>query len=290
MGCSRRLDKRGPCPPHSRKGKRSRVVSRAVQTAIILVGDELLAGHTRDANAHFLAQRLAALGHRLKRIVVVPDDAHALAEEADRLLAMADLVFVSGGLGPTHDDRTTEALAARFGRRLVLHEPSWSRLLARYATRGLSDATREAAKKMVMVPEGAEVLDNPVGAAPGYVLREGASALVVFPGVPAELVGIFEQGVVGRLLPAGARIGLVEAEVEMAEAAFAAPLARVAERFGDVEIGSYPHHGERRVTLRFKGDEARGEAALRAFLEACPEARKHLLGAPKTSDGTTIPV
>jgi len=256
---------------------------------VILVGDELLAGHTRDANAHFLAQRLHQLGHRLRRVIVVPDEAHAIAAEIDHALPLADVVFVSGGLGPTHDDRTTEAIAARFGRRLVAHEPSWQRLLERYNKRGnVPQHAIEAARKMVTVPEGAEVLENPVGAAPGYVLREGAAALVVMPGVPAELVGIFEQGVVGRIVPAGAKVGLVEAEVEMAEAAFAAALGAVAERFGDVEIGSYPHHGERRVTLRFKGEESRAEDALRAFLRDCPEARAHLLGAPRTSEGRAV--
>lgn len=262
-----------------------------MQAAVILVGDELLAGHTRDANAHFLAQRLNALGHRLRRIAVVPDEARVIAEEVDRMLRLADVVFVSGGLGPTHDDRTTEALAAHFGRRLVVHEPSWQRLVERYAKRAKvgSDAY-DAARKMVMVPEGAEVLENPVGAAPGYVLREGEAALVVMPGVPAELVGIFEHGLVGRLVPRGAANGLVEAEVEMAEASFAAALGAVAERFGDVEIGSYPHFGERRVTLRFKGDEARAGEALRAFLHDCPEARGKLLGVPKDSQGNAVPI
>lgn len=264
---------------------------KKVQAAVILVGDELLAGHTRDANAHFLAQRLHQLGHRLRRVIVVPDEAHAIAAEIDHALPLADVVFVSGGLGPTHDDRTTEAIAARFGRRLVVHEPSWQRMLDRYAKRAsVPPSAYEAARKMVMVPEGAEVLENPVGAAPGYVLREGMAALVVMPGVPAELVGIFEHGVVGRIVPTGAKVGLVEAEVEMAEATFAAALGAVAERFGDVEIGSYPHHGERRVTLRFKGDEARAEEALRAFLRDCPEARERLLGAPKTAEGRALAI
>jgi nicotinamide-nucleotide amidase len=262
-----------------------------VRCAVILVGDELLAGHTRDANAHFLAQRLHALGHRLRRIVVVPDEAHALAAEIDHTMPQADVVFISGGLGPTHDDRTTEALAHHFGRRLVLHEPSWHKLLERYDRRGnIPEHTKLAARKMVTIPEGAEALENPVGAATGYVLREGGCALAVLPGVPAELMAIFEQGIVGRLVPQAAHVGLVEAEVEMAEASFAAALGAVAERFGDVEIGSYPHFGERRVTLRFKGDEARAEEALRTFLRECPDAKARLLGAPKTSAGRAVEV
>lgn len=252
--------------------------ARRVQVAVILVGDELLAGHTRDANAHYLAQRLATLGHRLRRISVVPDEARAIHMELDHVMPLADVVVVSGGLGPTHDDRTTEALAERFNRRLVVDDASWQRLLARYGQRAdANERTRESARKMVTVPEGAEVLENPVGAACGYVVREGASAIVVLPGVPAEFQAIFEQAVVGDLLPTGMRTSVVEVDIEMAEAAFAHALSEVAQVYADIEIGSYPHHGHRHVTLRFKGDEKRAREALETFLDRVPEARKSIV-------------
>ena len=252
-----------------------------VRCAVVLIGDELLAGHTRDANAHYIAQRLTALGHRLRRIGTVPDELHVIQAELDLAAQHAELVFVSGGLGPTHDDRTTEAVAARFGRKLVIDEPSWRKLLARYGHRkDVTEAAKESAKKMVTVPEGVEVLDNPAGAACGYVLREGGVAYVVMPGVPAELQAIFEQGVVGKLLPHGDKVGLVEVDVEMAEAAFAQQLSDIADKFADVEIGSYPHFGERRVTLRFKGDAARAREALDAFFEAMPDARMRVVRGP----------
>lgn len=248
---------------------------------MVLIGDELLAGHTRDANAHYLAQRLSALGHRLRRISVVPDELHVIQNELDIAARHAELVFVSGGLGPTHDDRTTEAMAARFGRRLVVDEASWRKLLARYGHRpDVTEAARESARKMVTVPDGVEVLDNPAGAACGYVLREGTVAYVVMPGVPAELQAIFEQGIVGKILPAGEHVGLVEVDVEMAEAAFAKQLSDVADKYADVEIGSYPHFGERRVTLRFKGEERRARAALEAFFVVMPEARGRIVRGP----------
>lgn len=245
-----------------------------MQVAVILVGDELLSGHTRDANGHYLAQRLTALGHRLRRIVTVPDERNAIVDEIDRVLPTVDVVLMAGGLGPTHDDRTSECVAARFHRRLVLDEPSWQRLVARYNKRGtFSEDTLTAAKKMVTVPEGAEVLENTAGAAPGYLLREGVHALVVMPGVPAEVQAIFDSQVVGKVLPALAPAGLVQVDIDMAEAAFAKHLTEIADRFADLEIGSYPHYGERRVTLRFKGDATRARAALDAFLDAVPEAR-----------------
>lgn len=248
---------------------------------MVLIGDELLAGHTRDANAHYIAQRLTALGHRLRRIAVVPDELHVIQQEIDSAAQQAEIVFVSGGLGPTHDDRTTEAMAARFGRKLVVDEASWRKLLARYGNRpDVTEAARESARKMVTVPAGVEVLDNPAGAACGYVLRDGGVAFVVMPGVPAELQAIFEQGIVGKLLSTGERIGLVEVDVEMAEAAFAKQLSDIADKYADLEIGSYPHFGERRVTLRFKGDDKRAREALEAFFGAMPDARARVVRGP----------
>lgn len=246
-----------------------------MQAAVILIGDELLAGHTRDANGNFLAQRLTALGHRLRRVVIIPDERHAIIHEIEATLPLVDIVFLAGGLGPTHDDRTTECVAERFGRTIVLDDASWNKLVARYNKRGvLSQTTIDSAKKMVSVPAGAEVLDNPVGAACGYVLHEGGHSLVVLPGVPAELQAIFEQRIVGRHLPAGAQVALLEVDIEMAEAAFAASLTIVAHKFADIEIGSYPHFGERRVTLRFRGDATRAKMAMDAFFEAEPEAKR----------------
>lgn len=249
-----------------------------MQCAVILIGDELLAGHTRDANGYYLAQQLTAMGHRLRRINIVPDERHAIIHAIDEVLTDVDIVLMAGGLGPTHDDRTTECVAERFHRRLVVDEHSWTKLMARYNARGkYPQSTLDAARKMVSVPEGSEVLENPVGAAPGYVVREGDHKLIVLPGVPAELQGIFEHSIRGKVLPAGAATGLVQVEIEMAEAAFARPLTDVANKFADVEIGSYPHFGERRVTLRFKGEKPRAQAAMEAFFEACPEAKAHRL-------------
>lgn len=248
---------------------------RPVRCAILLIGDELLAGHTRDANGHYLAKRLTELGHHVRRIVVAPDERHVIVEEVDGLLPIADVILVSGGLGPTHDDRTTEALAERFGRRLVVDEGAWASIKARYDQRGAAKPdTVTAARKMVMVPEGAEVLENPVGAACGYVVREGSGAIVVLPGVPAELQAMFEQQVVGKVVPRARPPGLVEVDVEMPEAVFALALTAVAERFADVEIGSYPHFGERRVTLRFRGEPARAMEAMDAFFDAVPDAKR----------------
>lgn len=248
-----------------------------MHVVIVLVGDELLAGHTRDANGHFLAGRLSALGHRVRRIVTVPDEWDAIAGAVDEGFAIADFVLVSGGLGPTHDDRTTDALAKRFNRRVVVDEDSWEKLVSRYGKRypdGVPEATEAAARRMVSVPEGAEVLENPVGAAPGYLIREGPRCVAVMPGVPAELQGIFEQCLVGHFFPTEGTNSLTEIQVHMAEADFADALSDVADRFPDLDIGSYPHFGAPHVTLRFRGEPDRVAAAIEAFYSRVPGAKK----------------
>lgn len=247
-----------------------------MHAVIVLIGDELLAGHTRDANGHYLAGRLAGMGHRVRRIITVPDEWHAITEAVEMGFAKADFVLVSGGLGPTHDDRTTEALSRRFNRRVVVDEASWKKLVERYGKRypdGVPTATEGAARRMVSVPEGSEVLDNPLGAAPGYILREGHRWLAVMPGVPAELQAIFEQRLVGHFIPTGASTTLLEIEVHLPEAEFADALGAIADRYPDVDIGSYPHFGEPHVTLRFRGEHERAQKAVDAFYERVPEAK-----------------
>ncbi len=245
--------------------------SRERDVVIVLIGDELLAGRTRDANGHWLAGRLDSLGYRVRRIVVVPDEDAAIRAELRDALRRAPIVIACGGLGPTHDDRTTAAVAAEFGRVLVVDEPGWSRLLSRYAKRfgRVEDAPADAvaaARKMVTVPDGARALANPVGAAPGYVVEADEGRLLVFPGVPPELVAMFDREVAGVVLPAFAADAVFEVDVGLAEASFARALEEVQSDFPDVAIGSYPRSDELRVTLRFRGAEARAAAAREAVV------------------------
>lgn len=235
------------------------------RVGLLIVGDEILSGRTRDANGGWLAARLDALGYRVARIVVAPDEDAALAREVLEMLVRVRTVVVSGGLGPTHDDRTTLVLARLFGRDLVIDEAGWRRLEERYAKRFGGEKPPEemveSARKMVRVPAGARPLPNPVGAATAYVLPVADAQIIVLPGVPAELQAIWAQEVEGKVLPARPPDTVVELEVAMAEAAFAGLLERVARAHPDVAVGSYPHWGELRVTLRFRGPPGRAEAA-----------------------------
>lgn len=166
-----------------------------LQAAILAVGSELLGSDRLDTNSLRLTAVLRQHGVVLRRKAVVGDDESAIAEELRRMAAEADLVLVTGGLGPTADDVTREAAAAAFGRGLREDPAVLAAIEARYATyfRRMPEVNRRQA----MVIEGATVLDNPNGTAPGLRLDEPDSTLFLFPGVPRELDGM----IAGQLEP-----------------------------------------------------------------------------------------
>ncbi len=206
---------------------------------IVSVGNEILSGDISNTNATYMARRLTRKGHRVIRIITVPDIIKDIAEEVDRARKMADFVLVTGGLGATHDDVTTEGIAKALGRKLVLYEDVFEKLRRKYP-----NANEEALKKVCTFPEGSEVIDNDVGVAPGYVVENVA----VMPGVPAEMEDVFE-----KILP---RFGEKEyyettLNVEGYEEKILDQLNRVVEEFKDVQIGSYPKPGY--VIIKFSG-------------------------------------
>jgi nicotinamide-nucleotide amidase len=158
--------------------------------AVLVTGSEILLGLTLDRNSGFLARGLDALGVELRRILTVGDDEDDLTRGLEELHGH-DLVVTSGGLGPTHDDRTVEVVAAAAGADLVLHEPTLEAIRERTAIfarqRGLDPESFVAGnRKQALVPEGADVL-RPVGTAPGLLVELGPTLCVVLPGPPSEL-------------------------------------------------------------------------------------------------------
>src|SRR5919106_3982716 len=158
-----------------------------MDAAIVINGDEILAGHVRDANTHFIAGRLAALGHALRRVVVVPDQPLEIAAIVTGELAeKRDVVFVCGGLGPTHDDRTMEGVAHALGRPLVRNASLAERIdmiAAHVKTQNFSGDPLGLAtlEKMAMAPDGAEALTSSAWFIPAVALREGDAVIVILP-------------------------------------------------------------------------------------------------------------
>lgn len=163
----------------------------------LAVGDELLRGEIVDANAAYLGAALLRAGLSLSAATVLPDDEEIVAQGLRAAAARADAVIVSGGLGPTIDDRTAAAAARAFGRPLVQHEPSLLRIRALFAARGLALSPNN--EKQALVPEGAEVLENPVGTAPAFLVKEGRASFFFLPGVPREYHAIATASVLPRL-------------------------------------------------------------------------------------------
>ena len=160
---------------------------------IIAIGTELLLGITQDTNTRFLAQELNRLGVDLFRTTIIGDNCSRITQSMQEALQRADLVITCGGLGPTIDDPTREAAANAFNEELVFHPHLWESIQARFNMLG-----REATdnnKRQAFIPRNAEIIENPVGTAPAFSIESGNHLLVCLPGVPAELVFLFQNAV-----------------------------------------------------------------------------------------------
>ena len=160
--------------------------------AMLVIGDEILSGRTRDSNAHHLAGELTQRGIRLMEVRVVADDQPAIVAAVNALRAAFDNVFTSGGIGPTHDDITADAIAAAFGVAIDHRADAMALLQAHYDRAGLPFT--ESRKRMARIPEGATLIENPVSVAPGFSLGN----VHVMAGVP-NIFQAMLQGVLAGL-------------------------------------------------------------------------------------------
>lgn len=245
-----------------------------MDAAVVVVGDEILSGHVHDANTYFIATRLAYHGHRLGRVTVVGDDPAFIQAEVERELAgPAGIVFVCGGLGPTHDDRTMEGVAAALGSDLVPCEPLAARLevlIARASGEGFSEMLGAAGiRKMALAPRGAEALICSLGVTPAVTVEDARARIVVLPGPPRELQTVFREAVEPRFLEGtGLQVRREELEHRFPESALASPLAEIQTAYPSVAIGSYPRAED--VLIRIAGPaDAVGKAvdAVRALID-----------------------
>jgi len=218
-----------------------------MRVALVTVGDELLAGDTVNTNAAWLGRQLAERGVSLERVTVLPDRIADIARAVDEQRAAFDAVIVTGGLGPTHDDRTMEAVAAAFDRGLAEDDRVFDWLASEgYAAEDLADGTAS-------IPAGSDPIRNPEGVAPGCVIGN----VYVLPGVPAEMEAMFEE-IAGAFTGESRYVRTLEAAEP--ESALVDRLVEVEDRFG-VTVGSYP--GED-VRVKISGTD---EAAVAAAAE-----------------------
>lgn len=200
--------------------------------ALLLVGDELLSGRTRDANLMALATTLGKRGIDVDEVRIVGDRDTAIIEAVDALRHRYRYVFTSGGIGPTHDDVTTDAVAAAFGRSVEVHPDAEARLEAFWAARDIEP--NAARRRMARIPDGAVLIDNDQSAAPGFRLEN----VYVMAGVPSIFANMLSHVV--HELHAGPRWCSVSVHTRLGEGSVAEALGRLQEAWPDARFGSYP--------------------------------------------------
>jgi len=231
--------------------------------AMLVIGDEILSGRTRDKNLHHLAGELASHGIDLKEARVLPDHKDAIIAAVRELSARHDHVFTSGGIGPTHDDITADSIAEAFSVPIGVRDDARELLERHYALTG--QELNESRLRMARIPEGAILIENPVSAAPGFSLGN----VHVMAGVP----GIF-KAMLESLLPriTGGRPLLSRTvRINRPEGDIAGPLAAIAREYPMLSIGSYPFFEQGRygsyIVIRGQ-EEQLIEAAERALTDA----------------------
>ena len=205
-------------------------MAEEVRAAMLIIGNEVLSGRTQDANLHYVALGLNEVGVRLKEVRVVADDEAAIIAAVNQLRAAYAYVFTTGGIGPTHDDITSECIAKAFGVPLLRDPRAVERLLRQIKPENLN----EARLRMANIPEGAELIDNPVSHAPGFRLDN----VFVMAGVPKIMQAMFDG--IRHSLTGGARMLSKSVTIFTGEGTIATALGDLQSRHPDTEIGSYP--------------------------------------------------
>lgn len=232
---------------------------KTVTACVLIIGNEILSGRIRDANLAYLATGLNGVGVQLREARVIPDLPEAIVETVNEVRARYDYVFTTGGIGPTHDDITAECVARAFGVPVVIH-PASRRLLESHYKPG---ELNEARLRMAQVPEGAVLLENPISQAPGFRIGN----VHVLPGVPLIMRAIFDALKHG--LKGGEPVLSRTVSCSLSEGTIAEKLTRLQERYGDIDIGSYPYfrRGNSGTSLVLRGTRAERIAAAIGELE-----------------------
>jgi molybdenum cofactor synthesis domain-containing protein len=243
-----------------------------VTAAMVVIGNEILSGRTQDLNVAFVGTGLNEIGVQLLEVRVVPDIKEEIVAAVNALRTKFDYVFTTGGIGPTHDDITAESVAAAFGKQAVYHPTSYAILEATMQRRNIEFT--EARKRMALAPEGADVIENDLGVAPGFVMEN----VYVMAGVPQVAQSMF------RAAAPHLRRGRVKKSrsiaTHLAEGTIAAGLEAIQKDYESADIGSYPFynapggHGTTLVVRSFEETDLNGagDAILALIAELKGEA------------------
>ncbi len=230
--------------------------AEVVTAAILDIGDEILSGRTQDQNSHYIAKYLADMGVDTREIRVVADVEDEIVAAVNALRARYAYVFTTGGIGPTHDDITADAIARAFGVAIAEDPRAINMLLERIRP----DQLNEARRRMARIPLGADLIENNVSKAPGFMIGN----VIVMAGVPLIMQTMLDA--VAPKLRTGARVLVETIDADaVPEGRYAKDLAALAARFEDVSIGSYPHFSSagvrNQIVLRARDASSLGAAA-----------------------------
>jgi molybdenum cofactor synthesis domain-containing protein len=221
--------------------------SNTPTAAVLIIGNEILSGRTQDVNLNWIANRLTARGIRLAEARVVPDIEDEIVAAVRALSGRYTYLFTTGGIGPTHDDITVDAIAKAFGRPVIVHPEAERRLIAHYGAGKVTPGRL----RMARTPEGAELIDNAVSGAPGIRIEN----VYMMAGVPAIMRAMIDHIV--PTLPGGPVVLSRAVACEIGESILAEPLGRIQAAHPDIDIGSYPwfRNGRFGVSLVARGTD-----------------------------------
>ena len=236
-------------------------MSDTVTAAILVIGDEILSGRTKDRNIGYIAEHLARIGVDLREARVVPDIEDEIVAAVNALRARYDYLFTTGGIGPTHDDITADAVAKAFGVGIGEDARVIAMMLERYPPGELTPARR----RMARIPDGADLIENPVSKAPGFRIGN----VIVMAGVPSVMQAMLDNAIIGVKGGAAMLTANVDAG-SLPEGRYGDALREIAEARPTVSIGSYPSYNDGRfrnqIVVRSKDATALEDA--RAAVEA----------------------
>src|SRR4029453_15383496 len=225
--------------------------AKIVTACIVVIGNEILSGRTRDSNIQYLATELGLLGVQVGECRVIPDIEATIVATINEVRKKFDYVFTTGGIGPTHDDITAESIAKAFGVGISEHPEAVARMTRHYGDPALFTPAR---RRMARVPHGGQLVDNPVSVAPGFQMEN----VFTFAGIPKVAEAMFQS--MKHKLGGGTPFLPRTVRTNLPEGIIAEPLGDLQKRYEDLDIGSYPafRNGKPSVSLVLRGtDDAR---------------------------------
>lgn len=212
-----------------------------VNAALIIIGDEILSGRTEDKNINYIAKNLSSMGINLCEVRIIPDLKEEISQNIINLSDKYDYVFTSGGIGPTHDDITSESVANAFNVDLELNKEAERILHDHYGVE-----INEARLKMAKIPMGAKLLDNPISSAPGFRIKN----VFVMAGIPEIFQAMFNAA--KKELVGGKETKSKEITINLTESVIAKDLELLQKKYPQVVMGSYPFKGGTSLVFRSK--------------------------------------